>query len=222
MSDKHLIVASGCGKDWDLALSKSAEMYDPDGQQWVALERLKSSKFSGQAITAVNFKGKLHMVCGKGVGVMYDPTTCKWMDMPKGMRNGWNGPSVVVDERLFVLEETIGRLKCYDENEDCWTNVMEDEMLMDMDQLTGAAPGKFCGILRRAPPANYEVFTAQEENVKHSPDTSRPHHHHHDVIRIVDIQSKPPSIKDIQVPFGEIVALQVLSRTFFDTTRRPA
>lgn len=159
----------------------------------MTLDNLKSSKFSGGAISAVNYEGKLHMVSGKGVGVIYDPKTGKWVDMPRGMRNGWNGLSVVVDGKLLVLEDSIGRLKAYDEDKDCWTSVMEEEnlLLKNMEQLIGGVPGKFCGIVR-------------------APHGSSPCQQ--DVIRIVDIRNTP-TVTDLHPPFGQIVALQVLSRT---------
>ncbi|KAI5062592.1 hypothetical protein GOP47_0023131 [Adiantum capillus-veneris] len=190
-----LIVASGCGKDWDVTVSKSAEMYDPENRKWVTLDHLKSSKFSGEAISAVNYEGRLHMVSGKGVfwkvGVIFDPKTGRWLDMPLGMRKGWNGPCVVLDGKLLVLEDVTGRLKAYNHNEDNWSTLMRDDMLKNMEQLTAGGPGKLCGIVR-APHGSSPLIR--------------------DVIHIVDI-SNTPSVKVLNPPFGQVVALQVLSRT---------
>lgn len=190
-----LIIASGCGKDWDLTVSKSVEMYDPEDRKWVTLDHLKSSKFSGEAISAVNYDGKLHMVSGKGVfwkvGVIYDPKSGRWSDMPRGMCNGWNGPCVVVDGKLHVLEDCTGQLKAYNEKEDSWTTVMKEAMLKNMEQLSECGPGKLCGIVRA--PLNSSL-------------------HRGDVIQIVDIRGTPV-IDTLQPPFGQVVAVQVLSRT---------
>ncbi|MCO5593290.1 hypothetical protein L7F22_047298 [Adiantum nelumboides] len=190
-----LIIASGCGKDWDLTVSKSAEMYDPEDRKWVTLDHLKSSKFSGEAISAVNYEGRLHMVSGKGVfwkvGVIFDPNTGKWLDMPRGMRTGWNGSCVVVDGKLLVLEDVTGRLKTYNQNEDSWTTVMKDDMLKNMEQLTAGGPGKLCGIVRAPHGSSPQV---------------------RDVIHVVDIWNTP-TVRVLNPPFGQVVALQVLSRT---------
>ncbi|KAH7431786.1 hypothetical protein KP509_08G066300 [Ceratopteris richardii] len=171
-------------------------MYDPDKKTWITLEHLKSSKFSGEAISAVNCNGKLHMVSGKGVfwkvGVVYDPQTGRWTDMPRGMCNGWNGPCVAVDGNLFVLEDCTGKLKMYCQSEDNWNTVIREDMLKNMEQLTQAGPGKFCGIVR-APCSS----------------TS----HCQDVVQIVDIRD-PATINVLRPPFGQIVTVQVLSRTW--------
>lgn len=195
VADK-LLVASGCGREWDMALSKSAQMYDSDARRWVEVEGLRSSTFSRMGMSAVNYKGKLHIV--SGVGVVYDPETGKWGDMPRGMKDGWSGQSLVVDGELYVLEESTGRLKVYEEGRDEWRFVtMQDEMLKNMEQLAGGptSGGMFCGVVR-ARPTDSEV---QQE----------------DAIRIVDIRGgRLRRTMDLRLPFGRIVALQVLSRTF--------
>lgn len=130
------------------------------------------------------------MVSGRGVfwkvGAIYNPKKGAWTDMPRGMMNGWIGSCVVVDDRLLVLDEAIGRLKEYDPLQDCWLAVMQDHKLKNMEQLVGAA-GKICGIVRAA------------QGSKDS-----------DLIRIVDVRSKR-IITDLLPPFGQIVSLQVLS-----------
>lgn len=192
-----LMVASGCGRDWDMALSKSAEMYDPALRKWFKIERLRTSSFSRMAISTVNYKGKLHMV--SSVGTIYDPMTGTWGDMPRGMKDGWSGQSVVVDGQLLVLEGTSGRLKVYEEGKDEWKCVVkEEDMLKNMEQLAGGASGTFFGIVRAA---SKGAARSESEQLQ-------------DVIRIVNIRNLKPVVTDLQVPFGQIVALQVLSRTF--------
>lgn len=197
-----LIVASGCGRDWDMALSKSVEMYDPEAGQWFKKQQLKTSAFSRSAVSAVNYKEKLHIV--SSVGAILDPGTGNWENMPRGMREGWSGQGVVVDGRLFVLEETRGRLKVYDEGKDEWKYVaMEEELLKNMEQLAGGMPGMFLGIVREVPLNN---GGASQSEAMLEPD----------VIRIVDVRNVKLAVMDLAVPScgGQIVALHVLSRTF--------
>ncbi|KAI5081646.1 hypothetical protein GOP47_0001389 [Adiantum capillus-veneris] len=186
-----LLVASGCGREWDMALSKSAQMYDSGARKWVEIECLKSSTFSRAGISALNYKGKLHMV--SGVGVIYNPGSGKWEDMPRGMKDGWSGQSVVVDGKLYVVEESSGRLKVYEESKDEWRSVpIEDGMLKQMQQpVAGAMSGMFCGIIRAR-------STDQELQTE-------------DVIRIVNIRGEKPKAVDLRPPFGKIIAMQVLS-----------
>ncbi|KAH7422778.1 hypothetical protein KP509_12G025100 [Ceratopteris richardii] len=167
-------------------------MYDPEAQKWAEIERLRSSAFSRMGMAAVNYKGKLHMV--SGVGVTYDPATGRWGDMPRGMKEGWSGQSVVVNGSLFMLDEPSGRLKVYNEVKDEWKCVTpKDDALKGMEQLVGGSCGTFCGIVRKK-------VVRGDRTVDE------------DAIRIVDVKGVKPAVKDVRLPFGRVVAVQVLSR----------
>eukprot|EP01018_Ginkgo_biloba_P007997 Gb_05255 [translate_table: standard] len=183
-----LYLASGCGFEWDVSISKSAELYDLETQSWQPVEPLKSSKFSGEPISAVTIGKKLHMVSGKGVmmreGIVFDPENNVCSAMPRGLRDGWTGPCVGVCERFYALEESIGRLKVYDEQRDSWVTIVEDKKLRGLSQLA-ASNGKICGIV--AGGSVNRIIT-------------------------VDVFNKPPKIFEVGIPMGWPIAVQVLAR----------
>ncbi|MCO5595033.1 hypothetical protein L7F22_049070 [Adiantum nelumboides] len=194
MTTDKLLVASGCGKEWDSTLSKSAQIYDVNARRWVEIECLRSSSFSHSGVSAVEYNRKLHVV--SGVGAIFNPATGKWEDMPRGMKDGWSGQSVVVDGRLYALEESTGRLKVYEEGKDEWRCIaMENEMFKHMEQLAGMEAGMFCGIVRARTSLGLEAEPVQRE----------------DVVRIVDIRGGKTMAADLRPPVGKIVTLQVLA-----------
>ncbi|MCO5592536.1 hypothetical protein L7F22_046539 [Adiantum nelumboides] len=160
-----LIVASGCGRLWDLHVSKSAECYDPDTDAWTPIAGLHSSKFSGEAITAVNYQGKLHMVSGRGVfrkaGVLYDPSEARWLDMPRGMRSGWTGSCVVLDGTLLSLDGATGRLRFYHSHFDTWQYLIEHPMLKGLEQVIAGPGSRLCGLIRPSSGSNNCIRVAR-------------------------------------------------------------
>uniref|UniRef100_A0A0C9S4X2 TSA: Wollemia nobilis Ref_Wollemi_Transcript_13626_1708 transcribed RNA sequence n=1 Tax=Wollemia nobilis TaxID=56998 RepID=A0A0C9S4X2_9CONI len=187
VDERAIYVASGCGTEWDVTVSKSAEIYDVEAVAWGAAARLGSSKFSGEAIAAVNVGGRLHMVSGKGVmmkeGAVYEPTSGTWSKMSAALQNGWTGPCVGAGGRFYVLEESSGRLRAYDPEQDSWAAVVESERLRGISQLV-ASRGKICGIV--------------EGGEKR--------------IVVVDVAAVEPRIFEVKTPMGHPIAIQVLSR----------
>jgi hypothetical protein len=149
-------VVSGCGRDWDVNVAKSAEVYDVSRNTWRRIAGPTSSKCSSEATAAVALGGNLHIVSGKGVfakvGLVYTPTTGKWTEMARHLREGITGECVSVDGKLFVLDEVNGRLRVYDpeEYEPEWRVFMEDARLQNLEQLVGRG-GKLCGIVQPPP-----------------------------------------------------------------------
>ncbi|GLJ12646.1 hypothetical protein SUGI_0195140 [Cryptomeria japonica] len=111
-----------------MAVSKSAEIYDVEADAWGPAEALGSSKFSGEAISAVGVGGSLHM-------------------MSPALLGGWDGPCVGMGGRFYSINESggSGRLKAYVSEESWWVTVVESELLSGVSQLVGSR-GKICGI----------------------------------------------------------------------------
>ncbi len=155
--DENLVyVVSGCGRDWDVHVAKSAEVYDVARNTWRRIAGPTSSKCSSEATAAVALGGNIHIVSGKGVfakvGLVYTPATGKWTEMARHLREGITGECVSVDGKLFVLDEVNGRLRVYDpeEYEPEWRVFMEDARLQNLEQLVGRG-GKLCGIVQPPP-----------------------------------------------------------------------
>ncbi|GLJ12643.1 hypothetical protein SUGI_0195110 [Cryptomeria japonica] len=185
--DNKVYVASGCGLEWDMAVSKSAEIYDVEADAWGPAEALGSSKFSGEAISAVGVGGSLHMVSGKGVmikdGGVYDPVRRAWSKMSPAILGGWDGPCVGMNGCFYSVNESGGRLKAYVPEESSWVTIVESERLSGVSQLAGSR-GKICGII------------GGEEGEKR--------------IMVVDVVCK--RVMEVETPMGCPVAIQVLAR----------
>lgn len=194
--DDKVYVASGCGLLWNMSLSKSTDMYDPEEDSWEALPlTLESSKFSGEAIPAVNVDGKLYMVSGRGVfmkvGAVFCSSTRKWSRMPEGLRRGWIGSCVAVDKKFYVVDHFAGKLSVYDSQVDSWKTVLEDPRLKGLCSLT-SGKGIICGIVGSVSGRQLEDETS--------------------LLRIVNLNSNPPNILELEVPHGRVVSAQVLAR----------
>lgn len=189
-------IGSGCGRFWNMSLSKSTDMYDPESDSWESMPlTLESSKFSGEAIPAVNVAGKLYMVSGRGVfmkvGAVFCSSTRKWSRMPEGLRVGWVGSCVAVDDKFYVVEQFSGKLSAYNPQADSWTTVLVDPRLKGLYGLT-SGEGKICGMVGAA--------------------AGRPLLDERSTIRIINFNSSPPSIRELSVPNGRVVTTQVLAR----------
>ncbi|KAK0591117.1 hypothetical protein LWI29_035754 [Acer saccharum] len=147
-------VASGIGSRFSSDVARSVEKWDLEccsGWRWEKMEgRLKDGRFSRDAVDAVGWKGRLCMVNVKGdaakEGLVYDVGKDAWRDMPKGMLKGWRGPVAAMDvdeEVLYTVDETKGSLRKYDQEIDCWVEIISSGMLVGAQQIAAAA-GKVC------------------------------------------------------------------------------
>lgn len=188
-----LYVASGSGNNWDRELSKSVEAYHIGDDKWQQRRSLSSSKFSGEAMNAVENDAKLYFVSGRGVfskgGVVYDVATDSWSDMAPGLKNGWTGPVVVVNGKFYLLETPAGKLKVYVPEDDVWKTIMVDPKLQNLEVFVGSR-GKIVGI--EASSKDPAVAGGR-------------------VLRVVDVASEAPRIFDIPVEEGQVVSVQVLA-----------
>lgn len=189
-------------------MSKPTKLYDPEYDMWTPIEGLQSSKFSGEALTAINYEGKLHMVSGRGVfkvGVVYDADLNRWVDMLHGMRIGCTG---MVDGTLFAMDENMGWIRIYQSAGDTWCTLVQHTMLKGLKQVIAAPGSRICGIME----------------VLHGSCRDNDHFCHQDFVRIVHLSPSPADSGDSHVkcqlilidiapsaPNVTIVALQLLS-----------
>lgn len=194
MSGQSLYVASGSGKEWDRELSKSVEAYNLVEDKWENRRGLSTSKFSGEAMSAVTSNGKLHFVSGRGVfskdGVVYDVATDCWSEMAPGLKRGWTGPAVAVNGKFYLLETPAGKLKVYCGEEDEWKTIMVDAKLRNLEVFVGSN-GKIVAI--EAPVKDGDSSAGGQ------------------VLRVIDLASNIPRIFDIPVEGGRVVSVQVLA-----------
>ncbi|BFI17764.1 hypothetical protein MPTK1_6g09300 [Marchantia polymorpha subsp. ruderalis] len=194
VSGDKVYVASGSGQQWDMGLSRTTEMYDIDADSWAILPDLESSKFSGEAISAVNVEGNLHIVSGRGVfmkeGAVFCPVSKKWSKMRPGLKRGWTMNCVSVNNRFFAIDEALGKLSTYDADTDSWKIVLENPQLKDMTNVV-TSDGLICGLIDPAT-ANPEADGC--------------------TLRIVDVTVDPPVSFTHTVPQGRVVSLQILAK----------
>ncbi|XP_075508445.1 F-box/kelch-repeat protein SKIP25-like [Primulina tabacum] len=149
-----VFVASGIGSHYNTDVARSVDKWYLDYQcekhewRWEKMRNLKDGKFSREAIEAVGWRGKLCMVNVKGDaakdGTIYDVEKDSWEDMPEGMLAGWRGPAAAMEEEtIYLVDESKGSLKRYDQFRDSWAEVLENEMLEGAQQIA-AARGKVC------------------------------------------------------------------------------
>lgn len=121
--DGKVYVAGGYSADqFELNL---AEVFDPIKGTW---KRVANMKAKMACYDSCVLNGRLYVTEGwlwpflaSPLGQVYDPKTDIWEDMNVGMREGWTGPSVVIDEHVFIVAEREGmRIKVYDAKSDSW------------------------------------------------------------------------------------------------------
>lgn len=195
VAGQSLYVASGSGKYWDRELSKSVEVYNLGEDTWDKRKSLSSSKFSGEAMSAVTNDEKLYFVSGRGVfskdGVVYDVATDLWSEMAPGLKKGWTGPCVAVNGKFYLLETSAGKLKVYSAEDDEWRTIMVDSKLQNLEVFVGSK-GKIVAI--EAPVKDADASAVRGR-----------------LLRVIDVASDVPRIYDIPVEGGQVVSVQVLS-----------
>lgn len=127
------IYAAGGSSAAPLSDLSSTESYDPATDEWrpVADMGTNMSRYDAAVLN-----GKLHMTEGwswpfhfSPRGQIYDPKLDRWAEMSVGMREGWTGLSVVLDNHLFIIPEHGNfKLKFYDPRSDSWSHVVGSPM----------------------------------------------------------------------------------------------
>ncbi|XP_057521191.1 F-box/kelch-repeat protein SKIP25-like [Amaranthus tricolor] len=150
-SSGSLYIASGVGSHFSSTTARSVERWDPskpNGPKWEKLTPLKDGRFSREASEAVGLRGQLYLVNVKGnaakQGAVYSLKKNTWKDMKEGMVAGWRGPAAsMAEEVMYMVDESKGTLKMYNEEKDEWVNVMESDKLRGAQQMA-ARGGRLC------------------------------------------------------------------------------
>ncbi|XP_023745542.1 F-box/kelch-repeat protein SKIP25 [Lactuca sativa] len=155
-----VFVASGIGSHYTQTVARSVEKwifretdsFDSKRKDsncvWKNMRSLRDGRLCREAIGAVGCKGKLYTInmkgsCGKE-GLVYDVNCDSWSEMPAGMLDGWKGPAAAMDEEtIYMVDESEGVLKKYDEAMKAWINVMENDMLKGAEHIA-AGGGRVC------------------------------------------------------------------------------
>ncbi|KAI3678803.1 hypothetical protein L6452_38106 [Arctium lappa] len=205
-----VVVASGIASHYTQTVAHSVEKWvlrkteDFDRKRrisdgnWEKMRSLRNAKLCREAIDAVGWRGKLCMVNVKGdyakEGFVYDVDSDEWVAMAEGMLGGWRGPAAAMEEEtLYVVDESRGVLKRYDESVDGWSEVMADERLKGAEHIA-AGGGRVCVL-------------CEKKDVG---------------ILVVDVVATPPQIWVVEIPAGEqILAVHVLPRMCRPELRPP-
>lgn len=153
---------------------QSAEVFDPETDQWSEVPSMPFSKaqvmptaFLADLLKPIatgltTYKGKLYvpqsLYCWPffvdAGGEIYDPETNSWIEMPVGMGEGWPAKqagtklSVVVDDELYALDLSgsldSAKIKVYDHQDDSW-KVISGEVPMTHDQTDAESPYLLAG-----------------------------------------------------------------------------
>ncbi|CAH9119256.1 unnamed protein product [Cuscuta europaea] len=116
------------GNSTDLFELGSGEVLDPKNETWRPIANMRATMASYDAAV---LDGKLLVTEGwfwpfyvGPRGQIYDPRTDHWEGMSSGLREGWTGSSVVIDDNLFVVpEHERAGVKVYDKESDGWNKV---------------------------------------------------------------------------------------------------
>lgn len=89
----------------------SWDTYDPCTNNW-------TSHSDGNIVPEIEdsfvLDGKIYIRCGRSAvtskvyAVVYEPSSGTWQHADADMVSGWQGPAVVVDDTLYVLDESSG------------------------------------------------------------------------------------------------------------------
>ncbi|CAO2827326.1 unnamed protein product [Amaranthus hypochondriacus] len=190
--DGSLYIASGVGSHFSTDTARSVEKWNPSSNnrvpQWEKLGSLWDGRFSREATDAIGWKGRLCMVNVKGdaakQGAVYDSKNNTWQEMEEGMVAGWRGPAAsMAEEVIYMVDESKGVLKIYNEEKDEWVSVMESEKLRGAQQMT-AHGGKLCVLCNGG-----------------------------NVIIVVDVTAAAPKMWVVEPPQGfNVVAVHILPR----------
>lgn len=107
--NEKLYVIGGCGPD--SAVHQSVDVYDPCTNSWKSSsDRDRIPELEGSR--SVVLDGKIYIRCDKSSVTskprvdVFEPSSGIWGHADASMASGWQGPAVVVNETLYVLDES--------------------------------------------------------------------------------------------------------------------
>ncbi|KAL2901123.1 F-box/kelch-repeat protein SKIP25 [Bienertia sinuspersici] len=186
-----LYIISGVGPHFSTDTARSVERWDPNShsdQKWQKCRPLRDGRFSREAADAIGCRGRLCMVNVKGdaakQGGVYHARGDTWEEMKEGMVSGWRGPTASMDEEVvYVVDESKGVIRRYEEDRDVWVDVLESHRLRGAKQMA-ARGGRLC-----------VVCAGGNEIV------------------VVDVVAKTPKLWVVEPPHGfNVAAVHVLPR----------
>ncbi|KAK1550062.1 hypothetical protein Q3G72_013022 [Acer saccharum] len=130
-----IMAVGGCGAD-GIEMVTAVECYNPDNDTWTEVSKLRTelSKYDSAVIGSSMYvtEGWTWPFMFSPRGTVYDAKTDRWHLMRGGLKEGWTGISVVLDETLFVISEHGDCLmKWYIPDLDTWQCVGGDRFPCD-------------------------------------------------------------------------------------------
>ncbi|XP_021768374.1 F-box/kelch-repeat protein SKIP25-like [Chenopodium quinoa] len=188
--DTSLYMASGVGPHFSTDTARSVERWDLSRgcDKWEKVSSLRDGRFSREATDAIGWHGRLCMVNVKGdtakQGAVYSAEQDLWGDMKEGMLSGWRGPAAAMDEEMiYVVDESKGVVRKYNEETDGWVDVVESDRLRGAQQMA-ARGGRLCVVCK----GGSEIV-------------------------VVDVVASPPQMWVVEPPQGfNVAAVHVLPR----------
>ncbi|XP_077216729.1 galactose oxidase/kelch repeat superfamily protein [Tasmannia lanceolata] len=122
-----IFAAGGFGVDLGDDSITTVECYDPAKDGWAPVANMRTglSRYDSTVIGSKMFVTEgwswVTWPSGSSRGAVYDAERDVWEEMKRGLREGWTGVSVVLDDRLFVIPEHGGcKVKMYVPESDTW------------------------------------------------------------------------------------------------------
>ncbi|KAL6212633.1 hypothetical protein ACLB2K_017851 [Fragaria x ananassa] len=133
--DNKIVAVGGTGTCENDSI-RTVECYDPEKDKWVTIATIPVGLTKYDSYVVGN---KMYVTEGwtwpftfSPRGLVYDSKADMWREMIPGMREGWTGVSVVVDNKLLVISEYGDcPIKVYNHNEDTWRYVSGDKFPCD-------------------------------------------------------------------------------------------
>ncbi|RDY07899.1 F-box/kelch-repeat protein SKIP4, partial [Mucuna pruriens] len=127
----------------------SWDTFDPLTNSWTSNSDPNIPKIPPDIEDSVVIDGKIYVRCGRypttpnDYGVVYEPSSGTWQYADADMVSGWNGPAVVVDGNLFVLDKNLGsRLMMWHKERREWMPVGKLSPLLTKSPCKLVAVGK--------------------------------------------------------------------------------
>lgn len=125
---------------------RSVEIYDPEIETWTAASNMEVelARYDSAVVRSRMYitEGWTWPFTFSPRGVVYDTKRDTWQEMRQGMRDGWTGLSVVVEDKIFVLSEYGDcPMKVYNEDDDTWQHVIGDRFPREAMQRPLAVKG---------------------------------------------------------------------------------